>query len=206
MDAGVTTYFPHISRILMRDPAMAMPADLSSRNYQSWLYECDIDYRTCQHEWASMYSTQPKFELNGQCWHSMFRSPVVVEGFPIPLRPIKDTGLEVPIHIATSLLQTDSVEEFRGITFVKGFSSMLTAIQQKDGVMFWHLTADPQGDRVSYNNGLFHFDGAGTIRSDIKQLRHIVGWCPKARFYAGTPMFIISRPDPILSSLCAHLT
>src|SRR5690348_17101959 len=36
---------------------------------------------------------QPLDNANGQCWHSIFRNPMVVKGYPIPRRVEWNTGL-----------------------------------------------------------------------------------------------------------------
>lgn len=67
------------------------------------------------------------------CWFNVFRNPVLVRGFPILKRPLPDSGIEMPIDMMTSLLQKCRLETFDGVTYLKGFSSMLFATQICDG-------------------------------------------------------------------------
>ncbi|KAF3314749.1 hypothetical protein TWF173_004559 [Orbilia oligospora] len=47
---------------------------------------------------------QNTIPLNGQCWHNMFRNPMVVKGYPIPWRFNLKTKLEVPLKIMAGLV------------------------------------------------------------------------------------------------------
>jgi hypothetical protein len=45
----------------------------------------------------------------GQCWHNMFRNPVVVQGYPIQQRSEPNTGLSCRNKMPCSLMTFDSV-------------------------------------------------------------------------------------------------
>lgn len=75
---------------------------------------------------------------NGVCWLSMVRNPVVVTGYPIPRRHIEAQGLEMTPSIMTALIKSRRVVDFRGATFLKGFSSMLAVTKVVAEVVIWH--------------------------------------------------------------------
>ena len=68
---------------------------------------------------------------NGQCWHNMFRNPVVVKGYPIPRRSEPNTGLEIPLNMMAGLARTQRVNTFNGKLFIKGFSTMLVPTKHR---------------------------------------------------------------------------
>src|SRR5204863_6528443 len=62
---------------------------------------------------------------NGQCWHNLFRNPLVVKGYPILRRSQPLTGLETSLKIIIALTQARFVTTFGGKIFIKGFPTML---------------------------------------------------------------------------------
>lgn len=50
---------------------------------------------------------------NGQCWHDIFKNPVIVRGYPIPRRLEWNTGLEISLNIMAGLAQTQRVNRFK---------------------------------------------------------------------------------------------
>jgi len=138
----------------------------------------------CQIGFSLNYNEEGSLGSNGQCWHTMFRNPVVVTGYPIPRRAREGTGLELPLNIMAGLVQSTRINDFMGKSYVKGFSSMLVAVNHVDGVFVWHHHYKPDGSRISY----LEADGT-TLRSvpfqDLASARHVVGWCNKASYQAG---------------------
>jgi len=119
-------------------------------------------------------------QATGQCWHGLFRMPVVVKGYPISRRPKAETGLEISLEMMAALIGSRSVERFNSAIFIKAFSAMLAPTDRIDNVVIWHLlhTQRPS-DRISY------LDCSMQYRDDIRltelaSARHIVGWCPEA--------------------------
>ena len=74
---------------------------------------------------------------NGQCWHNMFRNPVVVKGYPIPRRSESDTGLEIPLNMMAGLARTQRANIFNGKLFIKGFSTMLVPTKRCGDLLIW---------------------------------------------------------------------
>lgn len=127
---------------------------------------------------------QPLSNTNGQCWHGMFRNPVVVKGYPIPQRTEWHTGLEISLNIMAGLARTRRVERFNENVYIKGFSTMLVPTRRCADVLCWHLIYNKDGSRISYLDDRVvqeqHVSGL-----DLESLRHVLGWCSEAKFYAG---------------------
>lgn len=125
---------------------------------------------------------QPDSE--GQCWHSLFRNPVIVRGFPIVERDPPLSGLEIPLHIMAGLVQATRGYAFDETMILKGFSSMLVPTKQSNDVILWHHFFHKDGSRITYLER-----GLSTLRvsnfSKLQASRHIVGWCTRARNCAG---------------------
>jgi hypothetical protein len=133
---------------------------------------------------------------NGQCWHNMFRNPVVVEGYPIPRRSEPDTGLEIPLNIMAGLARTRRVSTFNGQLFIKGFSTMLVPTKYTGDLLIWHLLYNKDGHRISYlENTVPHAGNISVV--DLEKTRQVVGWCSEIKYYAGRNNVEISK-EPLL--------
>lgn len=122
--------------------------------------------------------------LDGSCWHSLFKNPVIAKGYPIARKPELGTGLEIPLDIMAGLAQTQLVEIFHGKLFIKGFSTMLVPIKHCGDLLVWHLLCNKDGSRISYLDDTV--DRAENISmSDLETSRHVVGWCWNVGVYAG---------------------
>ena len=125
-----------------------------------------------------------KPDSEGQCWHSLFRNPVIVRGFPIVERDPPLSGLEIPLHIMAGLVQATRAYVFDETIILKGFSSMLVPTEQSNDITLWHHFFHMDGSRIMYLER-----GLSTLRisnfSKLQASRHIVGWCTRARNCAG---------------------
>lgn len=123
----------------------------------------------------------------GRCWRGMFRNPVIVRGYPIPCRADLDTGLEVSLDMVASLTNCQRVVNFAGVTFIKGFAAMLTAVKVVGDVVLWHLMYNPSGTYISYEDSRVPWDSNPHKVSVevLEKSRHIVGWTDHVRNYAG---------------------
>lgn len=125
---------------------------------------------------------------NGDCWHTMFRNPIMVWGYPILRREQLDsgTGLEIPLDILMALADAKYISEFNDKIYVKGYSAMLIPTRQVDNLVLWHLLYNEDGSRISYTDcriaALDHIHPTG-----VKQARHILGWVSHARNNTGSP-------------------
>ncbi|UKZ59991.1 uncharacterized protein TrAtP1_001279 [Trichoderma atroviride] len=123
--------------------------------------------------------------LNGKCWHNLFKNPMVVKGYPIPARVDKGTGAEIPFNIMAGLARTQRVDCFKGMTFIKGFSTLLVPTKRTGDMIFWHMFYNKDGHRISYlDNTITSLGYAKSL--DLEQCRHVLGWCEDAAFYAGS--------------------
>jgi hypothetical protein len=126
----------------------------------------------------------PQPRTNGQCWHSLFRNPVVVKGYPIPRRVDWHTGLEIPLDILVGLARSQRVDEFKSKIYIKGFSTLLVATKRSSDTLHWHLIFNKDGSQVSFLDDAL--PPQQEIRyADVLGSRHIVGWCLKAEVHAG---------------------
>lgn len=125
-------------------------------------------------------------EVNGECWYNLFRSGVIVEGFPISRRPEVGAvkGLEISLSMMARLAQANSVNTFLGSAILKGFSAMLIPTENHEEVTMWHLVHNKNGDRISFLDSTV-VPVEGVSASQLSQSRHILGWCSNARHLAG---------------------
>lgn len=121
---------------------------------------------------------------NGQCWNDIFRNPVIVKGYPIPQRVEWNTGLEVSLNIMAGLARTQRVDRFKEKVYIKGFSTLLVPTKRSEDILCWHLIYNRDGSRISYLDDYLHQEQY-IGRLDLENLRHVLGWCSEARFYAG---------------------
>lgn len=144
----------------------------------SWLF--DIEFPLSDLE---------KPTLGGTCWHSMFQSAVVVSGYPIPSRSGAGLGIEIPLEIAADLLYANSVATFNGRPIIKGFSSLLYPIHYRNGIVFWHLITNSDGERISHADPRVgsgsEIEPSQLSHNDLETARHVVGWCRDVKLLAG---------------------
>lgn len=140
---------------------------------------------TCEIGFTMEEVPEPLSAANGQCWHDIFKNPVVVKGYPIRRRLERNTGLEIPLNIMAGLARTRRVDRFDGKVYIKGFSTMLVPTKRNKDILCWHLIYNKDGGRISYLDD--YMDQEQNVgRLDLESLRHVLGWCSEARFYAGT--------------------
>ena len=127
-------------------------------------------------------------KADGQCWQGLFQNPVAVYGYPILRRPQPQTGLEIPLHIAASLLDEERVQFFEGRPYIKGFNAMLVPTEKFDGLIIWHFLLKDEHHRISYldskASGIVETNQAINL-ADLESHRHIVGWCSNSTYHAG---------------------
>lgn len=141
----------------------------------------------CRIEFALEVVQDTHLADTGRCWRGMFRNPVIVKGYPIPCRADVDTGLEVPLDMVAALTNCQRVVNFAGVTFIKGFAAMLTAVKVVGDVVLWHLVYNPTGTYISYEDSRVPWDSNPQKVSVevLEKSRHIVGWTDHVRNYAG---------------------
>jgi nucleoside phosphorylase len=151
--------------------------DNVSRTLSSHRIFCVIDF--------TIQECEERFEpSNGQCWHKIFRNPVVVQGYPISSRSESSTGLEIPLDIMAGLTQIRRINTFNGKLFIKGFSIMLVPTKHSGDLLMWHLLHNENGSRMSYlDKTVANVGDANAF--DLENTRHIVGWCSEMKYYTG---------------------
>lgn len=134
-----------------------------------------------------LQSTESSVLQTGQCWHSLFQNPVIVQGFPIRARNHGEMGLEIPVDIMAGLGNADYHAFFKKIPVIKAFSSMFIATQQLDCSMLWHFVVNLSGQRLPYSTALDYHPDNSTIKNfgfpDVT--RNFVGWTSSVRRLAG---------------------
>jgi hypothetical protein len=170
-ELGVACCTPSIGEIHV-DTAPTASGTLSSHHIRC---KVDFTFQECEER------LEPS---NGQCWHKMFRNPVVVQGYPIPYRSEPSPGLEIPLDIMAGLVRTQHINTFNGKLFIKGFSAMLVLTSGSGAILIWHLLYNKTGNRISYlDSPVAYADNANAF--DLEKARHIVGWCSEVKYYAG---------------------
>ncbi|KAF5561822.1 Pfs domain-containing protein [Fusarium phyllophilum] len=136
---------------------------------------------------------------NGQCWQSLFKSPILVRGYPIPRRNEWNVGLEASLDIMAGLAQTDQIHAFGDKFYIKGYCTMLVPTRRCSDIQYWHLIHRTDGDRLShFPDDMIEEGYVGSIQ-DLEHFRHILGWCSEAESFLG--LFISSRTQVACSML-----
>jgi len=120
----------------------------------------------------------------GQCWHKLFRNPVIVQGYPIPRRSKYDTGLEIPLNMMSRLAESPRIHQFLGKHLLKGFSIAIVPTERADNALLWHLYCTDNGSRLPYPD-IETTRYADVTLDEMEKGRHILGWCTEANLYAG---------------------
>lgn len=120
---------------------------------------------------------------SGTCWHSLFRNPVIVKGYPIPARDFDEKGLEIPLNMMAGLSDATRVTKFDGGLLIKGFSTGFVPTRTVQNSVIWHFCYNNDGSRLSY---LFARDCCpeGTLENadtlSLANTRNFVGWTQSA--------------------------
>lgn len=171
-DQGVHGCTPSIQQIPIEDHLASLPGSLQSVDAK-YSVTCDISSPTTR-----SHST-------GQCWHALFKNPVVVQGYPTLRRPREKTGLEIPLDILAALVQAQHITAFGEGLYIKGFSSVLVVMDQVEDSVIWHLNYNRDGSYISYPDAPASYSAEDTDLEHIMKCRHIVGWHASAKFYTG---------------------
>lgn len=139
----------------------------------------------------------------GFCWRSLFRSPMLVLGYPIARRSTQNGGLEMSLNTMMALTQARRITPFKRRLFVKGHSTMLVAIKEANGLVFWHVITNEDGRYIYYHDERVENCSSTLKDSDLSSefaaRRHVVGWWSQVKNLAGMyyPHFLsnVSRID-----------
>lgn len=147
---------------------------------------------------STKYET-PK-QTEGACWHSMFRNPVIVEGFPTPLRDHQEHGLEIPFDLMTALAGTDFATYWNQTFLLKGATTMLvpTSINHQETVV-WHFLVNTGAQSMPYYAfqtrcpSWISIPRTSASWSDIGHMRNFVGWASQITRHSGLSIFVYSQ-------------
>lgn len=89
-------------------------------------------------------------DVDGTCWHAMFRNPVVVNGFLILARHENEQGLELPLNIMSILAEAHFATRYNTTLVLKGLCTMLVPICQTKRSITWHFLFNKDGKRIPY--------------------------------------------------------
>lgn len=127
--------------------------------------------------------------LPGFCWSNMFRNPILVTGYPIPQRQVPETGLDISLGFMALLVDSDTIFRVGERLILKGFCSLLVAVEATKDLIIWHLLFNPSGERISFCDariaGLSGIATSDISLKDLESRRHIVGWCRDVKEYSG---------------------
>jgi hypothetical protein len=139
-EAGVATCSPFIRSTRLENTASQAQAPQPMSLVEIF---CVIDFE--MNEPATGEEAPP-----GQCWHNMFRNPIMVSGYPILTKHEYGLGLEMPLNMVAGLAGSERANQFDGKVFIKGFSTMLTAVKITTDLLIWHYFYNSEGERISY--------------------------------------------------------
>jgi hypothetical protein len=149
-------------------------------------FECDVEFptRRVTPDQEAGAGAAAGAEVTGQCWHNLFRNPVVVEGYPIPRRSRYNTGLEVPLNMMSRLADSPRIHQVMGTYLLKGFSTAIAPTETLDGSVLWHLYCTEDGSWLPYPDPETNRYAEVSL-DGVTGGRHILGWCTEASLFTG---------------------
>lgn len=132
-------------------------------------------------------------QKNGSCWHSLFRNPVIVAGYPTLARENGEKGLEIPLNMMAGLSHASRVTNFGDGLVIKGHSTMFCPTKRIKNSVIWHYLFNPDATRMSYCSA----DILCPARARIHQVdsgclgesRHFLGWASSVEVHIGKSSF-----------------
>jgi hypothetical protein len=141
-------------------------------------------YFTLNSSKLDLVSDERRSTQNGSCWHSLFRNPVLVKGFPILARKHKEKGLEIPLNMMAGLGEATRATNFDGSLVMKGFSTMFVLTGRTENSVLWHFLHEKYQNRISYLCARQRCSNPVPIGSEdvvsLESTRHFVGWASSA--------------------------
>lgn len=126
---------------------------------------------------------------NGSCWHSLFKNPVVVRGYPILARNQEEKGLEIPLNMMANLGEASRATSFDGSLVIKGFSTMFVLTERNENSVLWHLLYEDNNSRISYLSARERCSNQVLIDSvdafHLESTRNFLGWASSVVMRAG---------------------
>jgi hypothetical protein len=127
---------------------------------------------------------------DGICWHALFHTPLVAQGFPIRARSEYEHGLEIPLDMMVLLSETSFATQYDGTLILKGFSTMFVPTRSMQQSVVWHFLTN-QGARIThfaFRQRCVNYVGIEDL--DVHRLRkgnfrNFVGWAPNVTRHLG---------------------
>ena len=138
-------------------------------------------------------------DVDGTCWHAMFRNPMVVSGFPILARYNDEQGLELPLDVMSTIAETHLATHYDTMLVLKGHCTMLVPTRQTKRSITWHFLFNENGRRMPYYSfrkrcpGWIGTDKVSASFLNAENVRNFVGWASHITTHLG--MFLVSRLD-----------
>lgn len=119
------------------------------------------------------------------CWCRMFKNPVLAFGYPVPVRGSEEIGLEMSAQMLTELGRATWATIFEGSVVLKGFSTMLVAVEQISSSILWHFMIKTNGERIAYYETECKAGLQSVSEAFLTGNRHFVAWTAKAALRVG---------------------
>jgi len=140
-------------------------------------------------------------QRNGSCWRSLFRNPIIVEGYPILARENGEKGLEIPLNLMAGLSQASRVTSFNGGLVIKGYSTMFCPTQRIKDSVLWHYLFNYDTSRMPYYSANILCRGRAPVHQVdtvcLEQSRNFLGWASSVEVHIGklrpSDLSILSR-------------
>jgi hypothetical protein len=124
-------------------------------------------------------------DVPGHCWHLLFNNPVIVQGYPIPIRSHNEIGLELSPSLMASLGDANYLTDFHNTPVLKGFSTMFIMTGSLEDSVIWHFKCDLDGNRISYSEALYSPMPHSHNFEMTVCTRNFVGWATSVNRFAG---------------------
>lgn len=114
-------------------------------------------------------------------WRNLLgRDFVVVEGFPVSLRPEFHPGIEISASHLLVYIGTGHISTTMGRTLLEGSRSSLELVKATDNILLWHDLNHSRGTcqcDLNYDSLLSHNITFVPTFDELKYKRHIIGHC-----------------------------
>jgi hypothetical protein len=125
------------------------------------------------------------------CWHSLFRTGILAQGFPIAERH-EVNGIEIPFELMTALAQVSISMDYENGTILIGHSAMLIPSRLLGNAVQWHyVEASDTQKRMETMQSCNEYIRRRDI-SGLTKLRTFLGYYAEAHVLLGTQKLLDS--------------
>lgn len=133
------------------------------------------------------------FNEEASCWRKMFKNPVIALGYPVPVRAYNEVGLEMSAQMLPVLGRTTWATIFEGGLVLKGFSTMLVAVNRISSSVLWHFMSKANGERIAYHDRGCKAGLQSVSEAFLTGNRHFVAWTATAALRVGEWTAFVDR-------------